>query len=364
MPLSTASITRCANLANTALPGLRPIGRLNQNQLIRDPPPGQPKPQDDLIAPADPARPSLAREQFDPGPSAEALVPAIHVCRLTRVLTNRRENDARRDRVHPRFRLHVLPSGFHRIRHYGLFAGTVRARNIARPANAPEASTEHSRNEADSEAEIPSPAHRYPCCGGRMIIVETFLRRAPRALASAEPDQDRHLMTVAALPAAKRRFPSPPATARRRCPHNVRRPSPGAAPTPAARMLALEKDRYLRLSPEQRAPPAPKAPRAFHPRPQPIGRARPNRALSSPRFLLTRLSDAGPAPSPARPQRAAVRNPSAKRATSVDLRERETGGNARARAVSRSWGSRIRRRSRSAASINSQTRPHFVRRRI
>ena len=31
-----------------------------------------------------------------------------------------------------RFLLHVLPSGFHRIRHYGLFAGTVRAHNIER----------------------------------------------------------------------------------------------------------------------------------------------------------------------------------------------------------------------------------------
>src|SRR5208337_941516 len=31
-----------------------------------------------------------------------------------------------------RFLMHVLPSGFHRIRHYGLFAGTVRARNIER----------------------------------------------------------------------------------------------------------------------------------------------------------------------------------------------------------------------------------------
>jgi Putative transposase/Transposase zinc-binding domain len=31
-----------------------------------------------------------------------------------------------------RFLLHVLPSGFHRIRHYGLFASTVRARNIER----------------------------------------------------------------------------------------------------------------------------------------------------------------------------------------------------------------------------------------
>ena len=31
-----------------------------------------------------------------------------------------------------RFLLHVLPGGFHRIRHYGLFAGAVRAHNIER----------------------------------------------------------------------------------------------------------------------------------------------------------------------------------------------------------------------------------------
>ena len=31
-----------------------------------------------------------------------------------------------------RFLIHVLPSGFHRIRHYGLFASTTRAENIAR----------------------------------------------------------------------------------------------------------------------------------------------------------------------------------------------------------------------------------------
>jgi hypothetical protein len=31
-----------------------------------------------------------------------------------------------------RFLLHVLPDGFHRIRHYGLFASAVRATNIAR----------------------------------------------------------------------------------------------------------------------------------------------------------------------------------------------------------------------------------------
>ena len=31
-----------------------------------------------------------------------------------------------------RFMLHILPKGFHRIRHYGLFANTGRAANIAR----------------------------------------------------------------------------------------------------------------------------------------------------------------------------------------------------------------------------------------
>jgi hypothetical protein len=76
-----------------------------------------------------------------------------------------------------RFLLHVLPNGFHRIRHYGLFAGTVRSRNIERVRQllaAPEASPERSRNAADSEAERPSPLRQCPGCGGRMIIVETF----------------------------------------------------------------------------------------------------------------------------------------------------------------------------------------------
>ena len=76
-----------------------------------------------------------------------------------------------------RILLHVLPRGFHRIRHYGLFAGTVRARNVEnarRLLAASEASPERSHNEADSEAKTASPARQCPCCGGRMIIVETF----------------------------------------------------------------------------------------------------------------------------------------------------------------------------------------------
>jgi Putative transposase len=77
-----------------------------------------------------------------------------------------------------RFLLHVLPSGFHRIRHYGLFAGTVRAPNIERVRQwlaAPEASlAETDCDFEDRNTEGPSPGRRCPCCDGRMIIVETF----------------------------------------------------------------------------------------------------------------------------------------------------------------------------------------------
>jgi Putative transposase len=91
-----------------------------------------------------------------------------------------------------RFLLHVLPSGFHRIRHYGLIAGTVRARNIERARQALAASEpapQRSRAEDGSEAEDVPPAGRCPCCGGRMIIVETFER--PRPARSPSPSRIR-----------------------------------------------------------------------------------------------------------------------------------------------------------------------------
>jgi hypothetical protein len=76
-----------------------------------------------------------------------------------------------------RFLLHVLPSGFHRIRHYGLIAGALRADNIERARQllaAARAAPQRPCAEAGSQAEDVSPARRCPCCGGRMIIVETF----------------------------------------------------------------------------------------------------------------------------------------------------------------------------------------------
>jgi hypothetical protein len=76
-----------------------------------------------------------------------------------------------------RFLLHVLPKGFHRIRHYGLFANGNRAEAIARarellavapPAPKPESTVTPA---ADEPRVLASPC---PCCGGRMHIIETF----------------------------------------------------------------------------------------------------------------------------------------------------------------------------------------------
>lgn len=78
-----------------------------------------------------------------------------------------------------RFLIHVLPSGFHRIRHTGFLANGIRRDRIGQirrlldtepePAQMPDEA-------ASAEPEDP-PAHQ-PCpkCGGAMIVVETFLR--------------------------------------------------------------------------------------------------------------------------------------------------------------------------------------------
>ena len=91
-----------------------------------------------------------------------------------------------------RFLLHVLPKGFHRIRHYGLLASATCKANIARAreliampvpvTNPPEERDDHPA--ADIAADHRPPC---PCCGGRMIIVETFERcGAPRAPPSSD----------------------------------------------------------------------------------------------------------------------------------------------------------------------------------
>jgi len=76
-----------------------------------------------------------------------------------------------------RFLSHVLPKGFHRIRHYGLFAKASGADNIAR-ARELLAVPKPQAEPADADLTGPDgPPTPCPCCGGRMIIIETFARR-------------------------------------------------------------------------------------------------------------------------------------------------------------------------------------------
>ena len=69
-----------------------------------------------------------------------------------------------------RFLIHVLPKGFHRIRHYGLFAKSNRAANIARArellgAAPPSSSLRSTRSLRSNEPRVlPCPC---PRCGGR-----------------------------------------------------------------------------------------------------------------------------------------------------------------------------------------------------
>jgi len=82
-----------------------------------------------------------------------------------------------------RFLIHVLPLGFHRIRHYGLFANGGRSRNIARARELLAMPTPQTLDTQTAEDTEPS-ALALPCphCGGPMIIIETFERGyAPRA---------------------------------------------------------------------------------------------------------------------------------------------------------------------------------------
>jgi hypothetical protein len=81
-----------------------------------------------------------------------------------------------------RFMLHVLPKGFHRIRHYGLLASSrtkadtiERARELIKLATPPQPLASTKPDEAPAGAEATDkPIHPCPCCGGRMVIIEMF----------------------------------------------------------------------------------------------------------------------------------------------------------------------------------------------
>lgn len=81
-----------------------------------------------------------------------------------------------------RFLLHVLPRGFHRIRHYGLIANAERRDNLERArellqVEAPGAQTEPQSD--DRPAGSGPPIFVCPDCGAAMIVIDT-LARTPR----------------------------------------------------------------------------------------------------------------------------------------------------------------------------------------
>ena len=79
-----------------------------------------------------------------------------------------------------RFLLHVLPSGFHRIRHYGLIANAGRKNNLARVREllhlVPEATEPQP---PDALTATIQPVFVCRDCGAAMIIIETFTRGQP-----------------------------------------------------------------------------------------------------------------------------------------------------------------------------------------
>jgi hypothetical protein len=82
-----------------------------------------------------------------------------------------------------RFLLHTLPRGFHRIRHYGLLAGSARKDSLAQARSLLEVAP--APDDAGVTQETADPRPPCPCCGGTMGIIETFARgcrpRAPPA---------------------------------------------------------------------------------------------------------------------------------------------------------------------------------------
>jgi hypothetical protein len=75
-----------------------------------------------------------------------------------------------------RFLIHVLPKGLHRIRHYGLFASSVKAGNLARMRALLDVAIPDNAGADDSESDTDPDvlAQPCPCCGGTMRIIEVF----------------------------------------------------------------------------------------------------------------------------------------------------------------------------------------------
>ena len=84
-----------------------------------------------------------------------------------------------------RFLLHVLPGGFHRIRHYGLLANSNRRNNLALARELLQVPPPLPDESAGEASVVPAPTFVCAHCGHAMVVLQVFLRdnsiRAPPA---------------------------------------------------------------------------------------------------------------------------------------------------------------------------------------
>jgi putative transposase/transposase-like zinc-binding protein len=86
-----------------------------------------------------------------------------------------------------RFLIHVLPKGFHRIRHYGLLASGVKADNLALARKLLDVAAPKPEPE-DIASDPATPLESCPCCGAAMRIIEVFKAgESPRHRPTAMP---------------------------------------------------------------------------------------------------------------------------------------------------------------------------------
>src|SRR5260370_37899234 len=85
-----------------------------------------------------------------------------------------------------RFLTHVLPKGFHRIRHCGLFASANRVETIARVRELLGLATPAAEEAVEIDpAAAEALAQPCPRCGGRLVGIETLDARWPTTYPAA-----------------------------------------------------------------------------------------------------------------------------------------------------------------------------------
>jgi hypothetical protein len=156
-----------------------------------------------------------------------------------------------------RFLTHVLPDGFHRIRHYGLLANANRAANIAlarRLLGVPDPPPSSGDSDGTENPRQDGRWNACPCCGGRMIIIDTL-----------QPGYQPRLWPLPAIGLDSHDRHTPVAI-----PHNRFRPTPlSHRHSPCF----AESHRQCRLWPAKPAASNAQSPRRSHPeRPKPAPR--------------------------------------------------------------------------------------------